>query len=90
MNEQRLRNWRVLPTLSISEVCTVTGLKRGQVVGLLKRGELEQSPVPKHPQMVTTRSVIALVEPQATTGPVRVSARMARDLEEVRRRVSTS
>lgn len=88
MNEQRLRNWRVLPTLSISEAVTVSGLKRGQIDGLIKQEKLEVAHEIEYPKMIRTRSLIAFLEPEETAPLPRVPDDMRRELDRFRKRIA--
>lgn len=41
MNDWRLRNWSLLPSLTVAEVATVTGASIARVRGMVRAAELE-------------------------------------------------
>ncbi len=43
-SDTRIRNWRVLPTLTVAEVAAVSGLSRSRVRLMIAKGELERVP----------------------------------------------
>ena len=54
-SDTRIRNWRVLPTLTVAEVVAVSGLSRRRVRLMIAKGELERVP---ETRLVRTESLM--------------------------------
>ena len=87
-SDTRIRNWRVLPTLTVAEVVAVSGLSRSRVRLMIARGELGRVPGTR---LVRTESLmrrlgVATLEGAAESVPGQVRAVIRRDVAAFLRR----